>query len=365
MKKLGVLLFFAFISLLSLKAQDIHFTQYYLSPLTLNPANTGYFNGTARISGIYRSQGVGFLSTQRATYTTPAVNIDAPIILGLSPKHWVGGGVAFYSDKAGSLSLTTTGFHGSLAYHMGLGGKAANKGRGGKTSSRSKGKKAPAVFVPSNTYLSIGVTYGSRNRSFNLDAGKIFEEEFGSSPDTEDRQALQDAKPSTTETGVGLQLSSKVNKFVDYQIGVSAFRLITDRFALVENKNEEQTKITAHAQLNYILNDKWSMHPQLLYRVGGESSQVSVQAILGYRFSEEKDVTLLFGPGYRSGDAGLILLGAKVKNLRVGAAFDMTVSGMNNQEGGNSFGAFELGAQYIIKIYKKPSADPVIFCPRL
>ncbi|HOA38555.1 MAG TPA: type IX secretion system membrane protein PorP/SprF, partial [Flavihumibacter sp.] len=38
----------------ALKAQDPHFSQFFASPLTLNPAYTGKFNGTVRVSGNYR-----------------------------------------------------------------------------------------------------------------------------------------------------------------------------------------------------------------------------------------------------------------------------------------------------------------------
>ena len=38
------------------KAQDPHFSQFYGSPLTLNPAIAGTYTGTFRISTIYRDQ---------------------------------------------------------------------------------------------------------------------------------------------------------------------------------------------------------------------------------------------------------------------------------------------------------------------
>ena len=51
------LLFSALVALLAVAttmAQDIHFTQFTMSPLTLNPGLTGKFEGTVRIGGIYR-----------------------------------------------------------------------------------------------------------------------------------------------------------------------------------------------------------------------------------------------------------------------------------------------------------------------
>lgn len=52
-----ICLFLLFLSAVSkLHAQDVHFSQYYLSPLTLNPSETGNFNGDWRVSANYRTQ---------------------------------------------------------------------------------------------------------------------------------------------------------------------------------------------------------------------------------------------------------------------------------------------------------------------
>ena len=37
-------------------AQDIHFSQFYASPLTMNPAMTGMMDGTFRATAQYREQ---------------------------------------------------------------------------------------------------------------------------------------------------------------------------------------------------------------------------------------------------------------------------------------------------------------------
>ena len=50
------LLTFALLFFISLNAQDIHFSQFYASPLTLNPAMTGFVNGDCRAGVIYRNQ---------------------------------------------------------------------------------------------------------------------------------------------------------------------------------------------------------------------------------------------------------------------------------------------------------------------
>ena len=53
MKLVKPLLFFSLIFCFgTLQAQDIHYSLFNMSPLSLNPAQTGAFHGTFRIGGI-------------------------------------------------------------------------------------------------------------------------------------------------------------------------------------------------------------------------------------------------------------------------------------------------------------------------
>ena len=57
-----------------------------------------------------------------------------------------------------------------------------------------------------------------------------------------------------------------------------------------------------------------------------------------------------------------LYFGVEMKELTVGAAFDLGLLGFQSAGGFQS--AFELAATYVINIYKDPDVDPVIFCPR-
>jgi len=79
--------------------QDIHWSLYNMSPLTLNPALTGGFLGTARVGGIYRDQ--AFNTTGTPGFTTPSFYADAPIV-SIGKRDWLGIGGMFFSDEAGT-----------------------------------------------------------------------------------------------------------------------------------------------------------------------------------------------------------------------------------------------------------------------
>src|SRR5215831_14357541 len=100
-----------------LRAQDPHFSQFFSSPLTLNPAFTGKFDGNVRIAGNYRDQ----WPTINQAYRTGTVSVDFPIMKkSIDYRDTWGIGIMGYSDKsaAGAVSFDYVSL--STAFHKGL-----------------------------------------------------------------------------------------------------------------------------------------------------------------------------------------------------------------------------------------------------
>jgi len=85
-------------------AQDIHFSQFYMSPLNLNPALTGVMNCNTRVVANYRNQWSQVLRGD--AYNTYSVSYDQKIAVGRSDYFGIGG--TFWGDRAGELSFGTT-----------------------------------------------------------------------------------------------------------------------------------------------------------------------------------------------------------------------------------------------------------------
>jgi type IX secretion system PorP/SprF family membrane protein len=99
-------------------AQDLHFSQYFNSPLLVNPANTGFTpDGDYRIGVNYRTQ----WATISNPYKTFSVFGDAQLFGNRMENGWVGVGGALLRDVAGTGNLTSTRGFGSIAYHQALG----------------------------------------------------------------------------------------------------------------------------------------------------------------------------------------------------------------------------------------------------
>ena len=72
MRKLLLTLVVILAEVLIIKAQDPNFSQFFASPLTLNPALTGKFDGAVRVAGNYRNQ----WPTIENAYVTKTVSVD-------------------------------------------------------------------------------------------------------------------------------------------------------------------------------------------------------------------------------------------------------------------------------------------------
>lgn len=99
-------------------AQDIHHSQFYTSPLNMNPALTGVFNGDVRVAANLRKQ---WFVDDLVNYMTITGSVDKRFF----PKKWTtkgmfSGGILFNYDRAGDsrLSLGHLGISGAYAYPL-------------------------------------------------------------------------------------------------------------------------------------------------------------------------------------------------------------------------------------------------------
>lgn len=98
----------AMVTTLETRAQDPQFTQFYASPMFLNPAFTG-LTYEHRFTANYRNQWPGIkkaFSTYMATYDYNISNLNSGI------------GAFLLQDRAGSSNLVTTTGGGSFAYRI-------------------------------------------------------------------------------------------------------------------------------------------------------------------------------------------------------------------------------------------------------
>src|ERR1700710_138870 len=93
--------------------QDLHFSQWFNSPLTTNPANTGFIpDADYRIGANYRNQWSAIMSEP---YRTMSIWGDAQLLRNKIQNGWLGLGGVILRDEAGSGNLTSTQAYASVA----------------------------------------------------------------------------------------------------------------------------------------------------------------------------------------------------------------------------------------------------------
>ena len=84
-----------------LQAQDLHFSQFFNSPLVTNPANTGFIpDADFRIGANYRNQ---WSSVMSVPYKTISVFGDAQVFRDRLENGWLGLGGLILNDQAATM----------------------------------------------------------------------------------------------------------------------------------------------------------------------------------------------------------------------------------------------------------------------
>ena len=108
-------LLFLLVAPLSVAAQDIHFSQFYETPLLRNPALAGIFTGDYRVQTVYRDQWNSFTNA----YRTGSLNGEYKWPVGKQNDYFTTALEVLF-DKAGTAALETTELLPALNYHKSL-----------------------------------------------------------------------------------------------------------------------------------------------------------------------------------------------------------------------------------------------------
>jgi len=108
------------VSISTIQAQDFHYSQFYNSPLTVNPGNTGVFNGDIRAYTVYRMQWF----TVATPYKTFTVALDAPIFKNkMKGDDFFAVGLNFNNDNQGNVRLKTNSYNALMSFTKFIGGR--------------------------------------------------------------------------------------------------------------------------------------------------------------------------------------------------------------------------------------------------
>ena len=329
-------LFLLLSSMLGLRAQDIHFSQFYMSPLNLNPAMTGVMNCNSRIAVNYRSQWASVLGNN--AFQTYSVSYDQRIAVGRNDFFGIGG--TFWGDRAGEASFATTTAKASASYSKKLGG------------SRKFGN-----------YLVAGAEFGAAQRSLDFLALRWSSQHDG--------EGGFDPNAASGEDG----LDRDQFLFADIAGGLLWFMVFDENNSLYvggafhhlnranqsfdsDGKDLLYSRYTAHAGGEFMINERFGLVPGVIVMTQGPSFQVnagsnvkflldggrnsatqSFQVGLWTRISNRLDSSVLT-------DALILSTRFDYENFALGFSYDINTSDLKVATDGN--GGFELSMQYKI-----------------
>ena len=315
-------------------AQDPHFSQFFSSPLTLNPAFTGKFDGTLRVAGNYRNQWPAFNNV----YTTSTLSVDFPILKSRLPDYDTWGlGILALTDKAGGGVLTNNYLGLSTSYHKAL---------------------------DENGFQQLGVgfqgTYGQKR--LNTDNLK-FEDQltpFGFTGITQDVFNTENLNINYFDVNAGLLFTSSTSEDNNFYIGASMYHINRPKESFKGGNWNIATRTTISAGGYFPVSDILTFHTSGIYQVQNKASETTIGGALAAAIDPESDnpSNVYIGSWFRFNDAIIPYLGLEFGGMRIGATYDVNVSSL--KAGSQSRGGMEISVIYI----KRPAGSKGIPCPK-
>ena len=315
-------------------AQDPHFSQFFASPLTLNPALTGKFDGTLRVAGNYRNQWPAFNNV----YTTSTLSVDFPILKKRLPDYDTWGiGILALTDKAGGGVLTNNYLGVSTSYHK-------------------------ALDEDGFQQLGIGFqgTYGQKR--LNTDNLK-FEDQltpFGFTGVTQDVFSDQNVNINYLDINAGLLFTSSTNEDNNFYIGASMYHINRPKESFKGGTWNISPRTTISAGGYFPVAENMTLHTSGIYQIQNKATEINFGGALAIAIDPESENPSNFyiGSWYRVNDALIPYLGLEFSGLRLGATYDVNTSSL--KAGSESRGGMEISLIYV----KRPPGSKGIPCPK-
>ncbi|MGC4037258.1 MAG: PorP/SprF family type IX secretion system membrane protein [Chitinophagaceae bacterium] len=297
-------------------AQDLHFSQFFNSPLSTNPANTGFIpDGDYRLGINYRNQWSAIMTVP---YKTMSAFGDVQVMRDRFENGWIGLGGVILHDVAGSGNLTSTKVYGSIAYHQ---------------------------MIGSGSLVSLGFNTGWANKQINTSNLKF--------PDQFDGKFFDSKLPTgvvlTTnnvnyfDMQAGLNYAYFPNEKTYVNAGFSAQHLNTPKESFFDSDPNVDNRIPVRyiGFLNgsFKINDQVILNPNVYYTNQARAYEYVLGMNAHYNASGDGDYILTAGLYYRSADAIIPLIGLGYKDYSFTFTYDATISTLKNYN--NTRGAFE------------------------
>ena len=296
--------------------QDIHFSQFNLSPLNLNPSLTGSYNGDYRLTGSHRNQ----WSSVTTPYATFAFSFEKNKLL----KKPLSIGFQINQDRAGDSKLNTFQFNPSSSY---------------------------AFKIDSNQYISAGIQIGFTKR--NLDYNPLsFDAQYNGNiydPSLSNQENFSTNSNTYLNLNFGLGHLIQISQDIRLISGISIYNLNSSKQSYYNDASVRlDPKLSFHSNCEWLFSQNLIFNPSFLWLKQGKHQEFILS--LNSEFILEKFMktyrSIYGGISYRNKDAFFINAGYKYDNLQIGLSYDVNLSKL--VPASIYRGGFEIALIYII-----------------
>ncbi len=337
MKKIFFSFFFLFAFVTFTRAQDPNFSQFFASPLTLNPALTGKFDGVYRIAGNYRNQ----WPTINNAFTTATASVDMGILGGsIPPYDQFGIGFMGFTDKSGNGVLQNNAAAFSFSYHKAL---------------------------DENGFHQIGAGFQTTFMNKRLDISKVvFEDQLttlGFTGVTNEVFSNEQLNIKYFDVNAGIFYNGTTNGYNNFYLGASVYHINRPKETLqgAQYFLNARTTLQAGGRIpiagygNYL-------HISANHSLQAKANNTSIGAALSLNTNGDEfyPINVYLGTWFRIGDAVIPYVGLEFGEFHLGASYDVNISGL--RPGSNTRGGAEISLIYIKK-HVDPNAKK-LNCPK-
>ena len=318
----------------SAEAQDVHFSQFFETPILRNPSLAGVFTGDIRVQAVYRDQ----WNSVTTAYRTGSLNGEYKMHIGRSDDYLTAALQLLY-DRAGSVSWVSTHVLPAVNYHKSLSNER-------------------------NRYLSLGFMAGFVQRHF--DRTKMTtNSQYDGQGDGENFPAPQ---YSYFDGAVGMSYNTQLNTNPDNNmfVGVAYHHFNHPKNSFYRNPAiEVLPKWVASSGFKFSVTTTSYVTVQADYTIQGPFNEVLTGALYGLKLGDDEDnplYTVHGGAFLRWNDAFIPVVKIDYKPFSISMSYDVNISKLKTSSYGR--GGFEIGVSYIGFTNRLGSTIDATLCPK-
>jgi type IX secretion system PorP/SprF family membrane protein len=303
------------------KAQDPHFSQFFSSPLSLNPAFTGYFEGMHRLGVNFRHQWIG----AGEPFTTATVGFDTHFSTLGEKDNIIGLGVMAIGDRTANGAYNSNYASFSGAYHQVLDEDGyQHLGLGIQANLGSK-------MLDMNR-ISFNTQFGNRGFDLSMSNGENF----------------VSRSASYFDLNAGLLYNYLFDRKRIYA-GVSYYHLGQPKISFLGNDDYFlKARLTIHGGASFLVGEQGEVFASAQSMFQGGVNTTTLGVSYGYSPGHAIDRTVFYGGLYlRYNDAVYPYVGYMHQNLKLGLSYDVNISGV--QTGATRNKSYELSLVYFFR----------------